>query len=83
MNANTASCSASGCTAIGGGIGFFGTVNLTNSQVIDNTASCSTSDCLARGGGLDNCCDGTLNVNSSRVANNTVSAPLGTALGGA
>jgi hypothetical protein len=57
-------------------------VNLKSSEVAGNTASCSTSDCLARGGGLDNCCNGTLNVDNSRVADNTVSTPLGTALGG-
>jgi hypothetical protein len=82
VNDNTASCSASGCTAIGGGIGLFGTVTVTNSQVSGNIASCSTSDCLARGGGLDNNFDGTLNVDRSRLANNTVNAPAGTARGG-
>jgi hypothetical protein len=79
---NSTSCSASGCTVIGGGIGFFGTVNLIKSQVTGNVATCSTNDCLARGGGLDSCCDGTLNLDKSKVASNTVRAPAGTARGG-
>jgi hypothetical protein len=70
VRGNTASCSASGCLARGGGLdnNFDGTLNVDRSQVVGNTVRAPVG--TARGGGVYNR-SGTTTLTSSAVTGNT------------